>query len=296
MTLQEKKAVVYMALASFLFSVVSALAKLVSHLGALEITFFRNAVGLVILAYLFSASPLKRFDVSKLHLLFFRGLIGTLALIAFFYNVSLVSLADAATLAKTEPLFSALLGFFIFKERLDRFKIAALLVGFCGVFIIGVDKGIQMAFANLVGILGGFGAALAYTTIRALKDSFDHRFVVLSFMGFGTVLPLFLSFCSPFFEGSDIIKSFIAPSPAEFVALAAIGVLSAIAQTLMTKAYFAAKAGIVSAVSYLSVLFGVIFGLLLGDNLPTFLGFLGMGFIIASGILILTSQMGKARL
>jgi drug/metabolite transporter (DMT)-like permease len=283
---KEQKAVLYMLTATLLFSVVAMCAKLVSRLGALEITFFRNFVGIVILAFVFRFAVRGKFEASKLHLLLFRGFIGTVALIAFFYNVSLVHLADAMTISKTEPLFSALLGFFLLQERLNAAKVAAIVIGFLGVLVIGFDKGVQMAYANLIGVFGGLCAALAYTTIRKLKDDFDHRFVVLSFMGFGTILPILLMSLSVLLGEGEIIRSFVMPSIDELPLLLLVGALSAAGQLLMTKAYFYARAGIVSTVSYFSILFGVVFGLLIGDAWPTLVGFLGMGLIVVSGILI----------
>jgi len=283
---KEQKAVLYMLSASLLFSIVAMCAKLVSRLGPLEITFFRNAVGLVVLLFVFGFTFTRKFNSSKLHLLLFRGFIGTVALIAFFYNVTLVHLADAMTISKTEPLFSALIGFFLLHERLSPPKIAALILGFCGVLAIGIDKGAGFAYANIVGIFGGFCAALAYTTIRRIRDDFDHRFVVLSFMLFGTFLPLLLMLSSVYVGEGEIMRSFTAPVDMEYASLLFIGVLSAFGQILMTKAYFYAKAGIVSTVSYSTVLFGVLLGLFIGEGWPTLFGFLGMGLIIASGFLI----------
>ncbi len=275
-----------MVSASLLFSVVAMCAKLVSRLGPLEITFFRNAIGLAVLLFIFRFGKAKKFDASKLHLLLFRGFIGTVALIAFFYNVGMVHLADAMTISKTEPLFSALIGFLLLRERLSPSKIAALILGFCGVLVIGIDKGAGFAYANIVGIFGGFCAALAYTTIRRIRDDFDHRFVVLSFMLFGAFLPLSLIAAAPVIGEGGIIKSFITPNKAEILPILFIGILSAFGQILMTKAYFYARAGIVSTASYSSILFGIVLGLLIGDAWPTTVAFLGMGLIIASGFLI----------
>jgi len=283
---KEQKALLYMLAASLLFSIVALLAKLVSRLGAVEITFFRNFVGILIIMLFFRYGKPKKFDGSKLHLLLFRGFIGTVALIAFFYNVGTVSLADAMTISKTEPLFSALLGFLLMSERLDKVKVAAIFIGFLGIFVIGADKGISMAYANIVGVFGGFCAALAYTTIRRLKDDFDHRFVILSFMGFGTLLPLLIMALASFTKEGEIMRSFTMPNSTELMFLGLVGILSAAGQTLMTKAYFCARAGIVSTASYSTVLFGVIFGVLAGDTYPSVFGFLGMAFIIASGFLI----------
>lgn len=278
---KEQRAIVYMLGASLLFSLVALLAKLVSRLGAMEITFFRNLIGIILLLSLFKYDKPKRFDSSKIWLLLFRGFIGTVALIAFFYNVGTVTLADAMTLVKTEPLFSALLAFWFMSERLSRIKVAAIFIGFFGVFIIGFDRGLSLAVANLVGIFGGFCAALAYISVRRLKDDFDHRFVVLSFMGFGVILPLIIMLVGHFFG-----FEFVIPNAKEFLFLLLIGIFSAAGQVYMTKAYFYAKAGIVSTVGYSSILFGIIFGVLAGDAYPSKIGFLGMAFIIASGYLI----------
>lgn len=283
---KEQKAVLYMLLATLLFSLVALCAKLVARLGPLEITFFRNAVGILfLLTFMQNAKP-KRFNKEKLPLLMFRGFIGTVALIAFFYNVTEVSLADAMTFTKTEPLFSALLAFWLMSEKLDRLKIAAIAIGFTGIAVIGYDRGVSTAYANMVGIFAGFCAALAYTTIRRIRDDFDHSFVVLSFMIFGTILPMIFMSLSAFFGEGEIIRSFVMPHIDELWLLLAIGALSAAGQVLMTKAYFGAKAGIVSTVSYFSILFGVLFGTLAGDALPTGIVFAGMGLIVVSGILI----------
>lgn len=272
--------------ATLLFSCVALFAKLVSRLGAVEITFFRNGIGIVVLLMFFNYAKTKKFNPNKLNLLLFRGFIGTVALIAFFYNVAAVSFADAMTFTKTEPLFSALLAFWLMSERLDRAKIAAILIGFTGIAAIGVERGAQMAYDNAIGVFAGFCAALAYTTIRRIKDDFDHRFVVLSFMAFGTILPILIMLLATTVENGAIIKVFVMPSLYEFWFLLAIGILSAAGQVLMTKAYFGAKAGIVSTVSYFSILFGVLFGVALGEALPSLTVFLGMALIVLSGILI----------
>ncbi len=275
-----------MLTATLLFSLVALCAKLVSRLGAVEITFFRNGIGIAILLMFFNYAKPKKFNPSKLNLLLFRGFIGTVALIAFFYNVATVSLADAMTFTKTEPLFSALLAFWLMSERLDRTKIAAILIGFTGIVVIGVERGAHMAYDNAIGVFAGFCAALAYTTIRRIKDDFDHRFVVLSFMVFGTILPILIMLLATTVENGAIIKVFTMPTPREFWLLLAIGILSVAGQALMTKAYFKAKAGIVSAVSYFGILFGALFGVAAGEALPSLTVVLGMALIVISGILI----------
>jgi drug/metabolite transporter (DMT)-like permease len=65
-----------------------------------------------------------------------------------------------------------------------------------------------------------------------------------------------------------------------------MGVAAAYGQIYMTRAYFYAKAGIVSTVSYSVVLFATLFGILLGDVFPTPIVIGGGVMIILSGILL----------
>ncbi|MBV5348754.1 EamA family transporter, partial [bacterium] len=57
-------------------------------------------------------------------------------------------------------------------------------------------------------------------------------------------------------------------------------------QLYMTRAYFYAKAGLVSTISYSVVLFASLFGMALGDVLPTPMVIIGAVLIVASGILL----------
>jgi len=51
-------------------------------------------------------------------------------------------------------------------------------------------------------------------------------------------------------------------------------------------AYTSDKAGIVSAISYSSIIFSTILGLALGDSFPDWLSLAGIACIITSGIVI----------
>ena len=58
----------------------------------------------------------------------------------------------------------------------------------------------------------------------------------------------------------------------------------------MTKAYGESKAGIIGAVSYSVILFSVVIGVALGDELPSLLTFVGIGFIIFGGVMVAKSK------
>jgi drug/metabolite transporter (DMT)-like permease len=54
----------------------------------------------------------------------------------------------------------------------------------------------------------------------------------------------------------------------------------------MTKAYSLAKGGIVGTISYTTIIFSILIGMALGDLFPSTTLFIGIGFIVISGILV----------
>ena len=79
---------------------------------------------------------------------------------------------------------------------------------------------------------------------------------------------------------------FVMPHGILWFYLIAMGIIATLSQLLMTKAYGATKAGIVGAVSYTNILFSIIVGALLGDNLPDMITTAGIVLIVTAGIMV----------
>ncbi len=279
-----------MLLASFLFALTMLFAKLLStSMGPVEVTFWRNAIGLIILMIFIAQKPIQNQGGRPLTLIF-RGVIGTVALLTFFYTISATSLSSAIVYAKTEPIFTALLALILLGEKLKIQAIIAILTGFTGVIVL---SGWEFNTLHIMGLLTGFLSALAYTSVRSLKSHYDERTVVLSFMFFGTIIPLFMMIIAPFTASKlfgFILDPFVMPHRIDWLWILLMGLAAAYGQLYMTRAYFYAKAGVVSTVSYSVVLFATLFGIVLGDMLPTPTMILGAILIIASGILLLRDK------
>ncbi len=280
-------------LLSALFSAVNgALAKILSEdLSALEIVFFRNLIGVVFIVLMLRHTPGK-FSSSHLGSLILRGLLGFSAMILFFYTITAIPLGVAITLNKTSPFFVAILAFFLLNERASKQSIIALFIGFFGVLLITKPQGINLIdYDHLLGILGGFFAAAAYTTIRKIKDHFDSRVIVLSFMVSGTILPILLFFLANFYTPPSYLAFLITPfemplswSIWGFILLMAV--ISTISQWLLTKAYSSTNATIIGVVSYTNIPFAIGFGVMLGDAFPDIVALCGILFIVLGGLLV----------
>ncbi len=68
----------------------------------------------------------------------------------------------------------------------------------CGDSLIAQPEGGSFNKYDILGILSGVGAGLAYTSIRELREYYDTRAIVMSFMGVGTLAPLILMLISPY--------------------------------------------------------------------------------------------------
>ncbi|MBW6487746.1 DMT family transporter [Sulfurimonas sp.] len=279
----------YMLFASFLFAIMGAFAKLASeHMSSLEVVFFRNIFGVIFIGYALYKTPMVQ-KGGRPFLLFFRGLMGFLALLAYFYNIAHIPLGDAVTFSKTAPIFTAIFAWLFLNEKLTLNAWFAIVIGFCGILLITQPSGIGFTKYDILGIFSGVGAALAYTSIRELKNYYDTRMIVLSFTFVGTVGPIALFILSKYFYISEldfILGEFVMPSGVVWFYVIGLGSLGTLSQYYMTKAYSETKAGIVGAVSYTNIVFAILVGLMLGDAPPSAVTACGIALIVAAGIMV----------
>ena len=283
--------VLYMLAAALISALNGAMTKMLSvEISALEIVFFRNFIGIFLILYAIKHTPVTLYG-GKFHLLFMRGFFGFTAMILFFYTIAVIPLGEAITLNKTSPFFVTLLAFFLLGERLSLRVAFALVLGFLGVVFIVKPFDMSFSYLHGIGIAGGFFAAAAYTTIKHIKDIYDSRIIVLSFVVVGTLLPLLLFIAAPYVDPPEslafLFPAFVVPqSLYTWGLIAVMALVSTLSQWLLTKAYSAKNLSIVGVISYTNIPFALGFGWILGNAFPDILTFLGISFIVAGGVLV----------
>ncbi|MBN2815785.1 MAG: DMT family transporter [Campylobacterales bacterium] len=276
---------------AFISAFSGALSKvLAEYMSAMEIVFFRNLIGLFLILYALKHTPPK-LTGGKLHLLITRGLFGFSAMILFFYTITTIPLGEAITLNKTSPFFVTLLAFYLLGEKLTLSTMLALIIGFVGVVMIVKPMGMSVSYEHFLGVLGGFFAAAAYATIKKIKDIYDTRVIMLSFVTVGTLFPLFFLSVAPYFTPPKAV-AFLFPEFSYsytlnvWLLIILMAVIATLSQWLLTKAYSASKLGIIGVVSYTNIPFAIGFGYMLGDPFPDGLTFVGIGLIVLGGFLV----------
>ena len=288
------RGILFMLLASLSFAFMGGFAKVISTiLPPVEVAFFRNIFGVLLVGLSIYKVPLKQTG-GKFMLLIFRGSMGFISLLAYFYLIATIPLGEAVTYNKTSPIFVAIFAYLFLNEKLNRGAIVAIVLGFLGILFVAQPIGGTLDRYDVLGIFSGIGAALAYTSIRELRKYYDTRAIVMSFMGIGTVAPLLLMVVTPYFEVPKsldwMFAEFIMPQGQQWLYVTAVGLFATASQILMTKAYALTKAGIVGTISYSNIVFGVIIGVILGDAIPNIWTFLGIILVIGSGLLVALSK------
>ena len=283
------KGIKYMLFASFLFALMGAAAKeLSSSMSSVEVAFFRNIFGVFIILFALYKNPPKQAG-GKPWLLFFRGFAGFISLLMFFYIISVIPLGEAMTFSKTSTIFTAVLAYIFLKEKLGLKGWIGVFIGFIGIVCITKFDGAYLDKNAILGVLCGFGAALAYTSVRELRKYYDSRVIVLSFMGIGAIGPAILLLIGNYYINPNLdfmIATFTIPKYSDWIYIVLLGSFATLAQIYMTRAYSFAKAGIIGTISYSNIVFSIILGLLMGDSFPEMIVILGIIFIVISGLLV----------
>ena len=257
--------------AAFGFSLMTFFVRLSGNVPTMQKAFFRNAVAAVISFFMLLTSR-EKFHRKKSSFgdIFFRCLFGTSGLIANFYAIDRLSIADANMLNKLSPFFAILLSIPILKEVPKKVDVIATVIAFIGaLFIIRPTAGFA-AIPALIGLYGGFGAGTAYVFVRRLGRKGERTpVIVFCFSMFSCIVT------APF-----MIFDFHPMELWQIGCLILAGVFASLGQFGITSAYKFAPAKEISVFDYTQVIFAAIWGMLFFDELPVVLSIIGYVLII----------------
>ena len=259
--------------AGIFFAMMNVSVKFIPHIPAIEIVWFRSVFSLVFTFTILSRQGISVFGNNKGSLII-RGIVGSISLILFFYTLQRIPLASAVTMQYLAPIFTTILGVFILKEKVRPIQFLYFAMAFAGVVAIqGVDPRVDPLSA-VMGITSGLAAGVAYNMIRKLKTS-EHPLVIVFYFPLVT-LPI-----------ASIIMYFdwVTPVGWDWLILLWIGFCTQSAQYFMTVAYQTGNLSRVSSLSYMGVLYALIFGFFLFDETFPFASYIGMALVLV-GILL----------
>lgn len=275
---QVQNGVIWMIIATFFFAFMGMFVKLGSpYFSEIELVFYRSFISLIFIILIIINKKISlKTNFKKLH--FYRSFVGFLSLLAFFYAISHLPLSTAISLNYTSPLFVALLITFFLNKKPSFYVCCLLLIGFFGAFLILKPTLIgNSAFAGFIGLLSGFGAGLAYLFMAQLgKVNEPDTRVVFYFTLLSSICAGLLMLLED--TNSEIFQ--------HWWLLLGLGASATIAQLALTKAYRVGNTLKNAGLSYLTILFSSILGLIVFSETLDILSLVGILLIIISGIVV----------
>ena len=166
-----------MILAVFFFSLMNVAIKLIPHIPAVEIVFFRSVVSVVLSLSYLKAKGINIWGNNKKYLIL-RGSSGAIALILYFTLIQSIPLASAVTILFLQPILTNVIGMFIVKEKVHPMQWLFYLISFSGILIVqGFDTRIEHIYL-VIGLGASVFSGFAYNFIRKLKSS-EHPMVII---------------------------------------------------------------------------------------------------------------------
>ncbi|MBR6404550.1 MAG: DMT family transporter [Eubacterium sp.] len=279
----QLKGIICIVIAAVGFSLMTFFVRLAGDLPTMQKAFFRNAFALMIAVSTLLIKK-EKFEIPKNCRLdiFLRCLFGTTGLIANFYAIDKLDLADSNMLNKLSPFFAILISIPVLKEKPTRLDIGATLIAFMGALFIIRPTGNNMSLIpSLIGLYGGFGAGTAYVFVRrAGGKGAKTPVIVICFSLFSCLLTL------PF-----LIINFVPMSLKQWLIMCMAGLSAAVGQFAITTAYKFAPAKKLSVFDYMQVIFAALWGVIFFGEVPVPMSI--VGYIIIIGVAVVRWE--KAR-
>lgn len=268
----------YMVLACLCFALMLVFIKICGQkftMNTYEITFWRVLFSLIVLGG-FSWVKGRDFRTAYPKAHFWRSLAGSVALIMNFYVAIHLPLATASTLQNTSAIFLGLLSIIILKQKPSLISWVSLILGFVGVVILLKPSAGDNTFAMMLGLIGGAISGYAYLQVRELSLLGEPAWRIV----------FYFSLLSTLMSGAlALLFGFTPLNLANLPYIVAIGITALAGQLLMTYAYQVGQKFVVATLSYLTVVFAILFGVWLFDERLNIISLIGIGVIAISGIL-----------
>jgi len=198
---------------------------------------------------------------------------------SFFYSISVLPLAEALTLSFLAPVFVALLGGVLLKERIDGRVLQALAFGIAGMLV--------MVWPRLQGHVSGASLGVAAALFSAVSYAFnlillrsiatrEHPTVIVAFQNIGPALCLAIP--AAYF--------FVPMGLSDLAAYLGAGVLGVAGHLTLTSAYAKAAAARLAAIEYTALIWASLLGYFFFGEVPLYTTYAGALLIVAGAFAV----------
>jgi drug/metabolite transporter (DMT)-like permease len=274
--------------ASFCYSVTGALVKAVSaEFPTAEIVLFRSFIAvLVTLPLLWRHGGLVALRTRRPWGHAARMVTGFFGMITSYYGYATLPLAINTALGFAMPLLLTLLSVPLLGERVGWRRACVVLVGLAGVLVVvrpwhHAADALPLVPVTVV-LLGVVAWALSMISIRQMGSAGESNVAIVLWFSFGaTAMGAVMT-----------VPVWQTPDAEQLAALTAVGVITGLAQLLMTEGYRSGEPSMVAPFEYGAILYTTVLGMVIWGEFPDLWNIVGIAIIIGSGLYIWRYEAG----
>jgi len=271
----------YMFISVCAFSLMDAIVKWSDAYPVGQVLFFRGFCGMIPIFFMI---PRERyFDFYKTNrpfLHFKRCIAGLIAIVAIFIALRKLPLATVVSISFAAPIFTTILSIFFLKEKVGIYRWLAVFVGFIGIIIISEPGFSSLNLYYLYPIIFCLGLSYVAIAIRQLSST-EPVWLIGFYFSFSIMIISFFTFS----------QGWILPNLKDLFLLSMVGVLGGLANLWLTQSYKLSEVTLVTPLKYLALVFGIIFGYLFWDEIPTIKTLMGAALVIISSFIIFRREI-----
>ena len=271
--------VLLMILSGVCFVAMHSAAKyLADEVHIFEIVFLRCALVVVILSpFLFKEGKKSLFTKQPKNQIY-RIVTNSIAILLFFYGLSISPLSLATVLNFTAPIFTVIFAIIFLKEKLTNHRLISLVLGFIGVMCV-LRPDLSFNLGGLLVLLSSLVWASSLIFIKKLTKT-DSAITISLYAGVG-MMPATFAAAYPYLEEINFVQ---------FLFILFIAISGTTAQTLLNSALKRGDLSFLLPLDFLRLIWSVLLGVaLFGESTSVFL-WLGGLFILVASTLIVTSE------
>ena len=271
----------YMFISVCAFSLMDVIVKWSEDYPVGQVLFFRGFCGIIPILFLIPKDRyLDFYKTTRPFLHFKRCLAGLIALVSIFIALRNLPLATVVSITFAAPIFTTIFSIFLLNEKVGLYRWLAVLIGVVGMIIISEPGFSSLNLYYIYPIIFCLGLSYVAIAIRKLSST-EPVWLISFFFSFSIMLLSFLSF----------YQNWILPSLIDLFLLSLIGILGGLANLWLSQSYKLSEVSLVTPLKYLALVFAIIFGYFIWDEVPTFKTLLGAGLVILSSFIIFRREL-----
>jgi len=271
-----------MILSVLFFSLMDVLIKITNEYDVGQVLFSRALFGLIPIFFLIPKKKLKYFYKTKrvkLHCL--RAGVGTIGMWSIFVGLRNLELAEVTSIAFSGPIWVVIFSILFLGEKIKAKRWTAVGLGFIGVIIISKPGFDNLNFYYIYPVIFTLGFAGVSIFIRKLTLVGEPVYLIAFY--FSVCSAIFGLFTLPF-------GGWLMPSMNDFILLVLIGIFGSVANLLLTQSYKLAEVSLTTPLKYLSLVFAIVLGFFIFQEIPSTWTIFGSLLIVISSLIIFTRE------